>query len=67
MAYQTSATGGRHLLHLGQVRVVERLLGRDPVVGVVGEQLGQEGVSSSGQVYWEHLLNVLWGVPPWED
>jgi len=63
----TSAAGGCYLPHLGEVAVVEGLLGGDPVVGVVGEQLGQEAVATFGELSWEDLPDVLRRIPPGED
>ena len=63
----TSAAGGCYLPHLGEVAVVEGLLGGDPVVGVVCEQLGQEGVASFGEISREDLFDVLRRLPPGED
>ena len=63
----TSAAGGCYLPHLGEVAVVEGLLGGDPVVGVVCEQLGQEGVATFREFSGEDLPDVLRWLPPGEN
>ena len=51
----TSAAGGRDGGHVGEVLVLERRPGRDPVVGVVGQQAGQQLVPAQPQLRGQNL------------
>ena len=55
----TSAAGGRDGGHVGEVLVLERRPGRDPVVGVVGQQAGQQLVPAQPEVRGQNLGGAI--------
>ena len=55
----TSAAGGRDGGHVGEVLVLERRPGRDPVVGVVGQQAGQQLVPAQPEVRGQNLRGAI--------
>ena len=62
-AHLTSAAGGSHGGHIGEVRGLERHPGTDPLVRVVGEQLGQELVAPGAEVMGEDGVGGGRGLP----
>ena len=55
----TSAAGGRDGGHVGEVLVLERRPGRDPVVGVVGQQARQQLVPAQPEVRGQNLGGAI--------
>ena len=62
----TSAAGGRHTRHIAQVGVLQRCSGRDPLLRVIGEELGEEVVTTRTELGWQDLAGVWWRLPPGE-
>ena len=56
----TSAAGGRHTRHIAQVSVLQRCSGRDPLLRVIGEELGEKVVTTRTELSWQDLAGV-WG------
>ena len=62
-AHLTSAAGGSHGGHIGEVRGLERHPGTDTLVRVVGEQLGQQLVPPGAEVMGEDGVGGGRGLP----